>query len=245
MKNKLLIFILLNAFSISGYSEEIAKATKLDNLDKYKTFIITLGYKNGATQINHNETSSASGFNPLNKTSIITNNSFELGSVKEFFSSSNLSFSLHTSAGIRMGKDKSVIIKDNITYSDKLSGNHYSIGGSVNLNVEAYKLKIQPYLFTSIGRIYTKTLLNYSQGTGNPTFIQYRANSQVTDIGAGVRFLDSHVQLMSYFSVNYCISNKIKSSSTMMMNYSTAVMSSTSKVYQQPLTFSLGFGFMF
>ncbi len=249
MNNQLLILILISAFSNSGYSNEVLKTTKIDklsnNLEKGKDFLITLGYKNGFTQINHNEESSASGFNSLNEISKITNNSLELGTAKEFFSSSNWSFSLLANVGIRMGKDKSTIEEGKALYSDKLSGNHYTVGGSVNLNIEAYKLKIQPYLFSSMNKIYTKTLLNYSQGTSNPTSIQYRLKSQLTDIGAGVRFLDPSVQLMSYFSINYSISNKLKSTSSMIMNNSTEVMSSSSNIYQRPLTFSLGFGFMF
>lgn len=241
MKKKLLI-LLVWSFSISGHSQENNNSTTLD-----KSFFITFGYRNGFTKINHNETSSdsTSGFNSLNNTSKITNNIIELGAMKEFYSSSKWSISVMTNAGIHVGNDKATIKKSNIIYSDKLSGNHYSFGGSVNFNFEAYKLKIQPFGYSSVAKINTKTILNYNQGTINPITIRYKTNSQVTDIGAGIRFLDAKVKLMSYFSVSYSISNNIATGASSLMNNSLVGMSSYSSIFQRPLTFSLGFGFWF
>ena len=244
-----LLVLLITIFSISAYSQENIKNKTLgnsnDNFETFKSIIITLGLKNGYTQVVHNEKSSALGYTPLNKTSKITINTLDLGVMKEFIFDSKFSFSGITNLGILIGKDKGLITGSNTTYSDKLAGNYYSIGGSLNLNIEAFKLKIQPYVFSSLSKIYTKTLLDYSQDSNNPTSIQYRTNSQITDIGAGIRFIDGKVDLMSYFSVNYSISNKVKSSTSSVFNKNPVSLTNSSSLKQRPLTFALGFGFLF
>jgi hypothetical protein len=246
MKLQLLFLLSVSSFlNTANSTENIQTANSSGNLEMFNSVFLTLGYSNGSTKINHNETSSVVGFNSLNNTNSIMSNGIEIGAIKEVFSSSRLSLSVMTNYGIDIGKDKGRVNQTNTTYTDKLTGNHYSIGVSGNLNLEAYNMKIQPYAFSSITKTNSKYSLDYSQGVSKSTSIQYKINSQDTNIGTGVRFIDPTVKLMSYLSASYRVSDKINTSSSSTLNKTSLDLSSASSAVLRPVTFSVGFGFLF
>lgn len=246
---KLSILLMTILFSFSSYSQENKSSLSAPQniINDFDTLFFTIGYKNGSSKINHNETSESSGFTSLNNRSSMTNNLMELGFTNEFFASSRISISASANYGYETGSDKAILKESNLTYSEKLSGNHFSAGASVNVNFEAYNIKIQPFVGATISKGKSRHLLSYAPmlNASNPTSIQYKNDIDQTDINLGVRFVDPKVKLMSFLSLNYRNNSKSTSSVSAANNNGKIDLTRSSVVDSRPLTLSIGFGFFF
>ncbi len=200
-------------------------------------------YQNQQTLINHQEASTDSGFTSLAEETKIPVHGIQLEASHEFFAS--YLFSLTVSA--RYGKNTGSLKKTNdttgLSFEEEVSGQMYGAGGSLNLNISAFDMKVQPFVgFYSLTHKNTYKL-KYSpiSDTSTTTDLKYESELQVQQISLGVRFIDYYHGLLSHFSADYISGD----SPTLDISSNLDNLSNTATPERREYAFTIGCGVLF
>lgn len=246
MKHVLGSFIILTSLLSSLSSFARVKRVSIENIfssqkGQSANMSVALKYQNLGTLVTHNEESNSSLFTPLNQQSKIMMHTKGVQFGAEIFSKQYLSLSILGQFSHFAGKDD-----DNSNYDENASGLQYGGGVSVNLNGSGYRIRIQPFYSAQLVVLDTDYELNYSDsGNQNLTKIFYDTQDTVVEHAVGVRFINPKTNLLSMFSIGYVQDISQKSEVVALKNSSEIEFTKAGKVENRPVSFTLGFGFMF
>lgn len=202
-----------------------------------------VNYQNQQSTINHQEASTDSGFTSLGEEAKVPVHGIQLEASHEFFASYLFSMTLSARYGKNTGSTSKTNDTTGLTYNEEVSGEMYGAGGSINLNISAFEMKVQPFVALYTFTHKNEYELKYSpiSDTSTTTNINYESERQIQQASLGVRFLDYYHELMSYFSIDYISSDAPTiSSSSNLTN-----LSNQATPEQRSLAFSIGFGALF
>lgn len=219
---------------------------KLESSGHMSSTYLTLGYKNGGVDINHNETSSAAGFFSPNEGNNVSNNMVDVGVTKEFLRSKIFSISLLANTGFGKGKNTIKRTEKANLISDKTQDIYYGGGFSINFNREAFGLKIQPFISTQYQFSNSEYNSSYSKLSDPGTIynITTTNNEQRLMHTAGIRFFNMNKSLMSYINLDFN-QNLINDKKTDAFVGTTSLeLEDPTEIDENPIRISVGFGFM-
>ena len=221
----------LNSLSAKGYRGDI----------QANSFM--LHYQNQEATLNHQETSPDSGYTALDEEVTTTINSIQLEASREFFASYLFSFTLSARYGKNFGSSENTNQATGYSHKEKVSGEIYGGGASLNLNFSAYGLKVQPFLAAySFTHSNSYELSYHLEGdSSNATEFKYESEDQTLQYSLGVRFIDYFKGLMSYFSLDYISADDPTINSSSNLNE----FSNPSTPDRRDYAFTIGFGVLF
>lgn len=255
--NKKMIFSLsfLLIFSASAQEKKKDKdyevQTYLRDIDyrdkEPSTWSLGLGYQNLSTKIEHGEKSDSSEFFPLGYETDMSIHVLSAQLTKEVLSGSLISFTAMARYGIIRGADNDVLNEENLQFEDNASGNVYGGGLTMNLNMKAWGLKVQPFVGTQYIIHDFDYELNYSSIDNGSQQIDLTYFNKRTSLqhSVGMRFIDESKSLMSYLSVDFIQNQNDELSVFATQGDQELNITEAGLLDQRDLVFGLGFGVMF
>ncbi len=248
--NKFKVFFGVAMLVISAHSFAETKRLDLEKLlvpssEREPSYYALLRYQNTGSKVMHNEKSESPSFVSLNKESAISIHNLGLEISKEFFNDSYFSLSFAGKFGVNKGSDSGLEEKKNLSYKEKLSGQTYGGGVSLNINTKGFGLKVQPFISSHYLISKNDYKLSYSSKTVDSINIEYSSGQKVLQHSVGVKFINNKNGLMSHFSLDY--NQKLSKSLEVSGSQSSKDLSflNMPSITQNIVTFSVGFGFIF
>jgi len=134
-----------------------------------------------------------------------------------------------------------------ISYDSKISGEYYAAGLSLNLNMEGFNIKIQPY----IGAQYLINKSDYELTYARPAnekeafLVTYTEEAKVIQSSLGIRLIDGPKHVMSFASLDYNSPLQTNLAVRGMQGKENLYLTNPSKLEYSNLTFTIGVGFVF
>lgn len=220
-----------------------AHAVELDT--NYVTF--TLSKRD--VELQHSETSSETNFTSLSDVVNVPTFSLVLGLEKEFFETLPISITPMVGYGFMFGKTKDELTTKNLKYDEKVSGSIMTLGGTVNVNLEVYKMRTQFFGGLKFVRTETDYKLKYTPISSSTPQINFDYSDEGTQsfLTTGLRFFNPKVGLFSIFALEYAATSSFTNQATDASKIDSIRVQAASPalIDHSPLVLSLGFGMMF
>ncbi len=218
-----------------------------DSNIKTNNIIFGLGYR--IIEISHFEESAASSFQSLSKKNSMSVFSLKTGLEKEFFADKPLSFTAQVFGGVLYGRKKEELAVRNLDLYDKVQGQFYGLGGTLNFNMGWYK-KNRAQLFGGLNFVKSKIDYKLEYQPINavvPKFnIDYAEDGTQAFLVGGCRFFDLKQELYSIFTLEYQVASSFTfNQSAFKINDANAGSATKATVEHIPFAVTLGFGMMF
>lgn len=213
---------------------------------KLESVYINILFNISQDKISHQENSGFSGFYSLDDIIRIKVITLDLEVMKELFPENMLSVSVFGRGGILEGTSHQ-LSKNTSDYKEKLLGKHFGGGLSLNTNFIALKTRVQPFVGFSFAKGDSRYKLNYSLiNSANKIRINYSSDDTSSTASFGIRFLDSRVDLLSVFAVNYTVSSKSERKvDGSVGNSQLSDLTDLATAKHSPLSVVIGLGFLY